>query len=207
MFTEKSSPQKITGPTIIMCSGKYFDYEDPYSSEFTISDIAHALSNVCRFAGHTPYHYSVAQHSVYVSQLVADEFKLAALLHDAAEAFIGDMVRPLKQIMPEFKEMEKKIEAAIFVRFGLKLTNIFQIGQPNVVSAYIHPSIKAADNAMLRAEQIQLMANGDHWSDLHKVEAAPVIIEKWSPEKAKIEFLSEFYGLSGKDETSGPQYA
>lgn len=207
MFTEKSSPQKISGPTILMRSGKYFDYEHPSESEFTISDIAHALSHICRFAGHTPYHYSVAQHSVYVSQLVDEEDKLAALLHDAAEAFIGDMVRPLKQIMPEFREMERRIEVAVFSRFGLKLTNVFQIGQPNIISAYIHPAIKAADNAMLKAEQIQLMANGDHWSSLHKIEAAPVIIERWSPEKAKVEFLSEFYSLSGKDETSGPQYA
>lgn len=186
---------QVGTPTILVRGGTYFDYEHPEQSQFTIEDIAHALSHVCRFGGHTPYHYSVAQHSVYVSQLVPERHQLAALLHDAAEAFIGDMPRPLKRLMPEFKAMEKRIEVAIFRHFGLPVTSIFQIGIPLQCEVKMAPCIKDADNAMLRAEQVQLMANNDGWTDTHNVEAAPILIERWAPDRAKMEFLSRFHEL------------
>lgn len=75
------------GPTIYLGSGHYFDYEDVEGSKFYIEDVARALSKQCRFAGHIPEFYSIAEHSVYVEQVSdeADEFE--GLLHDAPEAF------------------------------------------------------------------------------------------------------------------------
>ena len=78
-------------------SGLHFDYRDIMRNEVKIEDIAHALSHLCRFGGHVPRFYSVAQHSVIVSHLVPPEHALGALLHDATEAFVQDVVRPVKR--------------------------------------------------------------------------------------------------------------
>lgn len=82
-------------------------------------DIGRSLSRICRFGGHTRQHYSVAQHCVLASQFVPAEHQLTALMHDATEAYIGDMVSPLKALMPEFKRIEGRFWAAIAERFGL----------------------------------------------------------------------------------------
>src|SRR5262245_14828098 len=76
------------GPTIMLYSGAWFDFLAPSESAFTIEDIAHGLSNICRYSGQCKRFYSVAEHSLLVSE-VAEGFEFAALLHDAAEAFIG----------------------------------------------------------------------------------------------------------------------
>ena len=82
------------GPTITLASGRLFDFLDPHGSDFSIEDIAHGLAHVCRYAGQCRAFFSVAEHSIIVSDLVT-EFAYEALLHDAAEAFIGDITRPL----------------------------------------------------------------------------------------------------------------
>lgn len=109
-------------------TGKQFFPLDPTGSDLDIVDIAHALSNVCRFNGHASRHYSVAEHSILVALHVANDDErpdaqtvLAALLHDASEAYLCDIPRPLK-MMPEmapYREMEARLEHAIAARFGL----------------------------------------------------------------------------------------
>ena len=95
-----------------------------------IDVIAHSLSNLCRFGGHTRHFYSVAEHSVAVSELCSPENQLAGLLHDAAEAYIGDIVRPIKAAafympdglhgpMEEIAQVEDRILAAVLGRFNL----------------------------------------------------------------------------------------
>src|ERR1700734_2059257 len=84
------------GPSIMLHSGAWFDFAAPHSSRFTIEDIAHGLANICRYSGQCNRFYSVAEHSVLVSE-IAVGFELEALMHDAAEAFLGDITRPLKQ--------------------------------------------------------------------------------------------------------------
>jgi len=108
-------------------TGKPFYFDNIDSNEICIEDIAHALSNICRFGGHTPFHYSVAQHSLLVSRLVPREYALEALLHDATEAYIGDMVTPLKRRIPEFSGYEAELSKKISRVFGLRNIGDFGI--------------------------------------------------------------------------------
>ena len=106
-------------PTILTLQGKLFDYRAPEQHTFCIDEIAHALSNLCRFTGHTRSFYSVAQHSVLVCDLAPPEHKLEALLHDAHEAYVGDVNSPLKQLLPMYRQVEQRAEAALRRAFGL----------------------------------------------------------------------------------------
>ncbi len=102
--------------------GKKFFPLDPRTSEIDIRDIAHGLAMTCRYGGHSTRFYSVAEHSVLVSQFVPPQYALHGLLHDASEAYIGDMVRPLKHQpqMIEFRNAETAIEHKVAKRFNLK---------------------------------------------------------------------------------------
>ena len=105
-------------------TGRQFFHEKATAEDICIEDIAHALSHLCRFGGHCRDFYSVAEHSVRVAEAIEDEggsrIEVAAgLMHDAAEAYVGDMVWPLKQAMPDFRAVEERIERAIADKFGL----------------------------------------------------------------------------------------
>lgn len=106
-------------------SGKVFDLHRPHPDDIDSLDIAHGLSQICRYNGRTPIFYSVAQHSLLVASLAAhaDEpptVTLAALLHDAAEAYTGDIIRPLKGLLhPTFHAHELAIETAIREKFSI----------------------------------------------------------------------------------------
>lgn len=123
-------------------SGRKFDFMDIKNAPILIEDIAHALANTCRYGGHCPQFYSVAQHSVLVSHRVPREYRLQALLHDASEAYLGDVVKPLKNLLPDYQEIEKKLEREIFKRFG--------------VPATMAQCVKDADAVLLMEEQIDL---------------------------------------------------
>lgn len=108
-----------TPSCITTVSGKFFDILKPEEYEFDIEEIATALSNLCRYTGHVNRFYSVAEHSVLVSRIVPNNLRLAALLHDASEAYLGDVSSPLKKLLPEYKAIERNVQAAIAKRFGL----------------------------------------------------------------------------------------
>lgn len=91
---------------ILLPNNKWHDLANPWASEPDLAQIAKALGNICRFNGNTSRHYSVAEHSIRVAQLVPTQHKLAALLHDAAEAFVGDMVSPLRKMVDGFNDIE-----------------------------------------------------------------------------------------------------
>lgn len=99
--------------------GTFINLLAPNENSIHLDDIAHALSNICRFTGHVHKFYSVAQHSVIVSRLVTADNCAAALLHDAAEAYIGDVSSPLKAQLSVYKQIEAAMSAAICRRFNL----------------------------------------------------------------------------------------
>lgn len=114
--SERIEPRDYFGTV----SGGRCYLHDPARSDIRVSDIAIALSHVCRFGGQIETHYSVAQHSVLVSHLVAPGFELAALIHDATEAYLGDVISPLKRILGEtYAALERRWEGEIFARFGI----------------------------------------------------------------------------------------
>lgn len=133
-------------PIVETYSGGYFDFRYPHTSRYTIEDIAHALSQLCRFTGHTRRQYSIAQHSVLVSLLVPREHAYPALGHDMHEAFLQDISSPLKLLLPDYRALEHTTQEAVLARYGIELP--------------LHPCIKQADRIALVTEKRDLMSRG-----------------------------------------------
>lgn len=104
---------------MVLGSGKRFNFLDPRPEDIDIADIARGLSKLCRYCGQCQGFYSVAQHSVLVARCVPAALKLEALLHDASEAYLGDIIQPVKRFLPEFRRMEQHVQRAIRTRFKL----------------------------------------------------------------------------------------
>lgn len=163
--------------------GNRFYPQDPARSQIDIEDIAHGLAYTCRFNGQTRTFYSVAQHSLIVSDLVTEELKLDALLHDASEAYLGDVVKPLKALLTEYKIIEKQTSDVIAQTFGL-------IG-------CCHPAIKQADLIALATEKRDLMPYSvEPWHYLAHIEPLPQRLIPQSPNDAKKAFMQRFAELA-----------
>ena len=137
-------PQTIPG-VIRTFSGIEINIFEPKPEQINIEDIAHALSNQCRFSGHVARFYSVAEHSLHVAMKVEHKHALAALLHDASEAYIVDLPTPIKIVMPEYINIEDRIMKVIAEKFGFEYP--------------LHHSVKRADKEMLEFEWDKLMVN------------------------------------------------
>jgi 5'-deoxynucleotidase YfbR-like HD superfamily hydrolase len=115
-------------PFILTYTGKVFPYDDVSPDNIDIRDIAHSLSHLCRYTGHTTMFYSIAQHSLLVSEKMpgGPEEKLVGLLHDAAEAYTNDLASPLKKYLISntyhghcaYRTIQDKITAAVYRKFG-----------------------------------------------------------------------------------------
>jgi uncharacterized protein len=163
----------------------YFDRLD--KMEYDIEDIAHALALRVRWSGHVKYFYSIAQHSVMVSYLVRPENQMAALLHDASEAYLPDFPSPLKWYLADkgidfLKSMEGQIDATIAKQYGFKYPR--------------DPEVKAADIMMLATEHAQLMPLGGERQYMRTPLTEPLSCWHW--EKAKSIFLSRFDTISAE---------
>lgn len=162
-------------------SGRQFWPIDPRPDEVHIDDIAHALSNLCRYGGHVLDFYSVAEHSCHLHDAADPEHKAWALLHDASEAFIADIIRPLKPSLKEYHAFELRVMGAICQRFGLSP------GMPTEVNIL--------DNRILADEAAQAMsAPPKPWA--YNVEPLGITLGFWPPSKAKREFLTRFNALN-----------
>lgn len=167
-------------PTIQTRDGHYLNLLEPCGTAINIDGIAHALSNLCRFTGHVREFYSVAQHSLMVSLIVPDDVAREGLLHDAQEAYIGDVSTPLKRLLPRYEEIEKNLERVIAGRFGLDWS-------PNTRGL-----VKKADRVMLATERRDLMdaMEGDgEWNFLSGIEPLFQAVRPMSPESARRAFL------------------
>jgi len=163
-------------------TGLKFDVADPKIDAVSLVDIAHALSNICRFTGHCKEFYSVAQHSIIVSeQFPTDSIEaMWGLMHDGAEAYLQDVARPVKQYLQTYVEMEERVLAVIAERFELELP--------------IPEEVLAVDDQVLMAEAEQLM-RGDITEWYTVATPADVKIELLTSVEAEKQFLFRFYEI------------
>ncbi len=146
----------MNATTMQTFTGKLVDLANFTAYDVRLPDIAHALACINRYTGHAVAPYSVAQHSVMVSKLCEPQDELWGLLHDASEAYLGDVARPLKALLPDYVELEHHVQQTIGKHFGL--------------SWPMPPSVKVADNRALMAEKRVLMSVEHDWG----IEADPV---------------------------------
>lgn len=163
-------------------TGRVFRPLDPDPAKINIVDIAHALSNQCRFTGHVRQFYSVAEHSVRVAEISVDP--LWGLLHDASEAYISDLASPLKmmsELGDPYREVEERLMKVIADRFDL---------------VYPMPrAVKRADRRLLAAEQRDLMPRPRR--ETVEQEYAETIWP-WTPDFARARFLMLYEELTGE---------
>lgn len=167
-------------------SGRMFDLLEPDPDLFDIEEIAHSLSQLCRFTGHTRWFMSVAQHSVIVSLLVPSEHAFAGLMHDASEAYVGDVARPLKRLLPDYMAIEDKILGAIGQRYGFSLP--------------LPPEVKVADNISLLWERRDLMAPPPkEWAEEKVLALVPQeVLRPMAPLQAQQYFMDRFTSLAAR---------
>lgn len=148
----------MNATTMQTFTGKLVDLANFTEGDVRLLDISHALSCINRYTGHTITPYSVAQHSVMVSKLCEPQDALWGLLHDASEAYLGDVARPLKALLPDYVELEQHVQKTIGRHFGM--------------SWPMPKSVKVADNRALIAEKRALMSVEHDWG----IEADPVMV-------------------------------
>lgn len=190
MFPKRPEPEKAWMGTI---TGKKFNPFDPCVEDIDIRDIARGLAMTCRYGGQVKRFYSVAEHCYNVSFYVPSEYRLHALLHDSAEAYIGDMIRPIKHQpqMVEFRHAENMIEQAVALKFGLDW------------SLEAQAAVKTIDNRILVDEIRELSympkayLNTPLLKGLEPLHTLNFIVHSWSPEVAENLFLNRFEDLAG----------
>lgn len=156
---------------------------DIKEDDVDIKAIAHSLSLTCRYGGHCRIFYSVAEHSVRVAEIVEPKYQLAALLHDAGEAYLGDVIRPVKYSLPVVQEADERAVKVVMDKFGVDF------------SEDVRKAVKEADNIVGATEGRDLMYHSEDWGKL------PKPLKEWiipmSSKEAEIIFLSQFKDYGG----------
>jgi hypothetical protein len=167
-------------------TGRAFWPLDPRADEIAIEDIAHGLSMQCRYGGHCQRFYSVAEHSVLMARAAPAGLELTTLMHDASEAYLSDVIRPLKRHLANFKTIESELERVIAQRFDL----------PHPMP----PEVKRLDERIIGDEKAQALAPAPPLHDSCQDHHAPplgVTLQFWQPWQAKREFLMAFFRCGG----------
>lgn len=179
------------GNTIRLLSGRYLDLANPHPDQFTLADVAGALSKICRFGGQIERFYSVAEHCYWCSKIAEEDglpidTQVACLMHDAAEAFVGDCVKPLKNMLAGYKEIEYRIETAIAEKW------LIDFERESI-------SVEGIDHAMLIAERRRLFSPDQvEWAGESSVRVIHPPIRGWEPMAAEAAFVSRAYQLGIK---------
>lgn len=172
-------------------TGRKFWPLAPHENDVCIEDIAHALSLKCRYTGHCREFYSVAQHSVLVSRMVEPPDELWGLMHDAAEAYLPDVARPIKRAI-RFEPVEWAVMQAVANKFSLRLP--------------MPCSVKAADLCCLERERRQMLGEPpEEWETADCWDGDASVITCWSPLLAEMRFIKRFNELTAiAPHTEGP---
>jgi hypothetical protein len=180
LYGSADAERWLRGDWMITRTGRRFFPLDPKPEDVNVYDIAHALAHICRYGGHVPSFYSVAQHS----SLMADHFydlgepvlALWALVHDAAEAYIGDMIKPLKRDMPAFVAAETRLENVIWRALGMT-----EVG--GCPFDDIPEQVHYADKRMYASERFALFPEADKlgWKPTHEPLVDPTLIVPTQP--------------------------
>ena len=189
-----------------MLSGRRLDLINPSAMDIEIEDIAHGLSRVARWNGQTigDHAFSVAQHSILVEEIsctlqpsAEHQWFLAALLHDASEYVVGDMISPFKNALGiDYRSFEDKLMQAVHIRFGL----------PAVISPQLKKFIKRSDKVSAYLEATQIAGFSE--AESRKIFGPPPLtVKEWaikplSPNEAKKQFLDRFYALAEQAEAA-----
>lgn len=172
--------------------GEAFDPKNGKITDISIDDISHALSNLCRYAGHCRKFYSVAEHSVLVSRIIKElwpkdlDSQWAGLLHDATEAYVGDVPTPIKVLLPKYELMEDQLADKIAKRFKISKSKTVQT------------RVKTADIVALATEAERLFDDVSHWSAIKGCRSMPHLQSKRfpvNPATAQRMFMREFRKL------------
>lgn len=183
---------ELKGDYIHTYTGKHFYALDPRPDQICLEDIAHALSNTCRFGGMGNF-YSVAQHCVIMSYLVSEENALWGLLHDSSEAYIGDMPKPFKRMMPEYQGIEAGIMKAVCEKFMLDPE------EPH--------EVKSIDSRIVVSEAKLIFKDAPDWTnDNDPIDISDYLTSFWRPDHAKIRFLLRYDELVSGNKSQRYKY-
>jgi hypothetical protein len=164
----------------------------PEKTDYCIEDIAHSLSMQCRWNGHCTFFYSVAQHSCYAHDLIGNLAPFCgadALMHDAAEAYLSDVPRPIKGHLGGYKALEERTEKIIYEKF-----NIYSTSTTKHYVAIIDTQLLTREKKLI-VNSAQNMTWGFEDVDTSFIDQALPTIERWSPERAEEEFLTRYRNL------------
>ena len=154
-MTKPQAPSDRVGNWMQVRGGRAFWPLDPRPEEIDLDTVASALAKICRFGGHTTEFYTVAEHCVRMSYWIEQRYgnkqlALRALIHDAAEAYVGDMVRPLKHNMGTYRAVENKILGMVHYKVGLTF------------NGHLVPEVKEADNRILLDERERFLEDSPY---------------------------------------------